>query len=53
MTFFEEGSEFNANEEEVVVDVCQCHECGVEFEVGEGEEPSDCPKCGIKFLSEG
>jgi len=38
--------------DEELVNVCRCHECGEEFEVGEGEKPDTCPKCGIEFLPE-
>jgi len=51
MKFLEDNCDFmDFDEEEEEVDVCRCYECRAEFEVGEGEEPKNCPACGIEFL---
>lgn len=51
MKFLEDNCDFmDFEEDSEAVDVCVCHECGEEFEVGEGEEPKNCPACGIEFL---
>jgi len=52
MQFLEDSSDFMNFEEEIEVDICICHECGATFEVTAGENPTTCPKCGIKFLPE-
>ena len=51
MKFFEEDASSIFDEEETV-DVCECGECGAEFEVEEGLEPDECPICGCTFDGE-
>jgi rubrerythrin len=48
MRFFEDDS-FEVEEEGEVVDVYRCHECDASFELPTGEEPEECPECGIRF----
>ena len=38
------------DDDEEEVDVLYCHECDSNFEVAEGDEPKECPLCGIEFI---
>lgn len=49
--FFEDQGDFMDFEgsEDEMVDECVCNECGNTFTVSAGEEPDECPICGIDF----
>jgi len=50
--FFEEDQEdfFDFDDEVIKEDVLKCDECGTQFTVPIGSEPSKCPGCKIEFI---
>lgn len=43
------SSELVDLDEDELIDILRCEECGLEFEVSSGSEPEKCPHCNTLF----